>query len=365
MGCRQSSLAFVMLLALLVTAGGAGGCAVPRSRLGALPFHGIFTLYSTTDASDLGRHRHGRWPRMFQTDERERGIIYTKRAGFLDVAHLRITIDWTRYYVLQVRDAMNAGDAQLTLPGMNNARLHVALHYPQTWDQQTPEARAALVQEVSIRTGQRLAYLMLTWHEAISWFGNRTVFFVDERPSAFTYDDTMSHVIGIRVAARALADESRSFDDAVTLALSDELWALGAVSPRQTDEAVRAVQGHWWANGRPLKRHYDVGLTSDVVYPWLARDISFASDRKPEPFHLPRLDDVYGQDWSGFYSAEIEPRISTASRMRQSVAGHPERFSHDEAMPQLMDVIRSEMDSQFGAEVNEPWPAGMTESAKR
>src|SRR5687768_2411742 len=88
----------VAQLVVLSSLVGFGGCnGAPRGRLGALPYPGMTTLYATADPENLGRHRYGGLPRLFERDEASRGIIYTARGGFLDVAHVRITVDRVRY----------------------------------------------------------------------------------------------------------------------------------------------------------------------------------------------------------------------------------------------------------------------------
>ena len=355
---RSSHLIGLLTLGLLVNAFCAG-CAsrdLPRSRIGALPFPGMFTLYGTADPERLGRHRYGHTPRLLRADEKERGILYTTRAGFLDVAHVRLTIDWTRYYTRHVRRAVKAGETELALAGTNDARFLITLRYPPDWATLPDAERHALTEELAVRSGQHLAYLSMAWHEAITWFGHRSVFFIDESPSSFTYDDTMSHVVGVRVAARAIRDTTRKFDDAVTVALAAELRDLGAVRPAQTDEAVRAVERLWWADGKPLKRQYTIGLQEMVVYPWLVRGPSFQPAAAPEPFHLPGLGAIGGRDFSGFCSVEIEPRILETNRMRDVLPGRPAKFRQRTDVPALLAVIASQMRDRFGPDVNEPWP---------
>ena len=255
-GARADVIARIVspLLALLLLGGCSGSGATPRHRIGALPFPGTFTLYRAADPNDLGPHRYARTPRFFQPDERESGIIYTTRAGFLDVAHLRLTIDWTHYYARRVRAAIDARFERFALPALDGETFHVTLNYPDDWHDLDDAQRSALADELALRCGQRLAYQMMTWHELITWFGHRRVLLIDESPSAFTYDDGMSHAIGLRVAERALrgspdrgngavADGSRApidwrnGDAAVTAALRAELADLGAVSQAQTDRA--------------------------------------------------------------------------------------------------------------------------------
>src|SRR5436190_23969737 len=103
--------------------GSLGGCAssaaadAPRDRLGCLPFPGPMTLYTVADPARLGHHRSGRWPKPFADDEKERGILYTTRAGFLDLAHVRIAIDWTHYSTVAAREAVTAGRADFDVAG--------------------------------------------------------------------------------------------------------------------------------------------------------------------------------------------------------------------------------------------------------
>lgn len=343
---------------------GTGGCSgAPRSRLGALPFPGRTTLYKTADPQNLGRHRYGSFPRLFRTDEMSRGIVYTTRAGFLDLAHVRITIDQARYCSRAFHRAMDKGEHRFKLPGPNRSAWHVAISEPAGWAELSAPERAALHREASIGAGQRLAYLMLTWHELITWFGYRNFFVVDERRSAFLHDDVMSHVVGLRVADRAMralpaGADPFGDDDAFTAALAAELADLGAVPPACTDEAARAVENVWWSGTEPLKRQPDVGLATGVVKPWLVPGVACApSPLEPEAFALPRMDDVLGHDLSGFLTVEVDPRIFEAGRIRTHLPARPARFSAERDIPALLEVVRAQMHSESNPAVDEPWPA--------
>jgi len=347
------------LVLLGVAALGSGGCSTseevpPRDRIGAMPFPGLFTLHHTIDPDDLGRHRYRRWPRWFQVDERERGILYTTRAGFLDLAHVRLAIDWARYSIREIHRAVDAGKSQVSFAGPDGSVFHVSLHYPPDWSTIPEDERQQVIDELSLRTGQQISYLMQTWHEIITWFGYSTVFFVSESMSSFSYEDTMSHIVGLRVVERAMANRELSYDDAVTAALDAEMKELGVVTSAQADEAALAVEGVWWKSGRPLKRHLDIGLEEHVVYPWLVPGLPFGGDHEPEPFHLPRLDNIRGRDLTGFYTVEIEPNIWQTGAMRRHLPDHPKRFRQDRDIPILLQVVRSQMQTYFGAAVSEP-----------
>lgn len=330
--------------------------ALPRDRRGCLPFPGLFTLYARADAARLGVHRYGERLSYADPDETDRGILYTTKAGFLDLAHLRMTIDWTRFCVDKVRQAIDRQQTDVAMNGSNGSMFHARLRYPADWADLPPIDRERLTFELALRSGARLAYLMLVWHETASWYGDHTFVF-DESPSAFTWDDGMSHVIGVRVAETALRDRARPFDEAVTLYLDAQLQALGVVGPEQTQQAVNAVEGVWWASGRPLKRQLDTGLDSGVVYPWLVSNLSFAGDATPQPFAVPTVGTVIGRDLSGFCSVRIEPRIAAAEPMRQMLRRRPAWFDTDYDLPIILTAMRTQMNAEFGPLVDEPRPS--------
>ena len=142
------------------------------------------------------------------------------------------------------------------------------------------------------------------------------------------------------------------------MALAAELHRLGAVSPRQTAAALRAVEGIWWANGTPIKRQIDVGLDDGSVRPWLVPDLPFAdADIEPRPVALPGLGTVDGRDISEFCTVLIDPRIPEAARMRRNLPGRPEMFCPERDLPVLLRVARDEMRQRFAADVDQPWPA--------
>ena len=351
---RAATLAMIVLLMWVAGGCSAGAAAAkggPRDRIGALPFPGAFTLYRPANPDDLGEHRYELSPRWFHRDESS-GILYTTRAGFLDLAHVRITVDTVRFCTRQVRAAIAARRDVVTLPTIEGSTFIVTLHDPA--DLRDDD----VADELAIRTGQRLGYLMMTWHEMITWFGYRTILFIDESPSAFTYDDTMSHVVGLRVAGRALRDRSgRSFDESATVALREELADLGAVSPSETERAARAVEGLWWSHGKPLKRHLEIGLGDDTVRAWLIPTLQPMHDAQAQPFRLPSLGDIAGHDYRGFYSVQIDPGIRMSQRMRRELPTHPALIDVDRDYPVLLEIVRNQMQHRLSPDVDQPWPA--------
>ncbi len=361
MSRRSSLLTLTLVLCTLSCPGCIFGTGKPRDRIGALPFPGPFTLYTTADPNHLGRHRYetlGRIP-LLQTDEKERGIIYSRKAGFIDVAHIRESVDWSRYFSRELRKAIKSNRSDLNIAGKNGAHFLITLKYPDGWASLPRDERGALTDELAIRGGQQLAYLTMTWHELITWFGWRKIFLIDEQPSAFTYDDSMSHMIGIRVADRALRDKRRSWDDAVTVALRDVMKEIQACSPVQTDLAVDAVDGLWWKDGQPLKRQFAPPPGDEVsLTPWLVENLPFAhGDAPAEPFTVPSLRDVMGRDCANFFKKiYIEPNIAEADEMKRCIACRMPYFSVDTDLPALLATAQEQITERFGTMVNVPWP---------
>src|SRR5690606_25930843 len=80
----------------------------PRHRMGSLPFPGLLTNYKAADPERLGRHQyvHIRFEHGDLGPENG-GIVYTCRAGFLDLVHLRATVDWTWYSWKRLHEAID------------------------------------------------------------------------------------------------------------------------------------------------------------------------------------------------------------------------------------------------------------------
>jgi hypothetical protein len=361
---------FFALLAAFRCCGCSAAGDMPRDRLGALPFPGHFTLYATADPAHLGTHRYERVPRAFGEDEKEHGIIYTTRAGFIDLAHVRIAIDWTRHCTRMAHEALASGRTSLAVPGPDHGVFHVTLNYPTEWADLPADERARVLDATSHRIGQRVAYLILTWHEVATWFGYRSFFF-DESRSAFTYDDTVATLLGMRVAERAMAemkgDGDREFDAAATAALDAELRRLGPVTPAQTDQAVRAVAGLWWSAEGPLKRQTDVWPGEvEVVHPWLVPNLPFADGAgEAETFALPCERGPVDARTAVAVRISIEPRIGEAAAMRALLPGQPKWFSEDRDVLTLLNVMRGQMRERYGADFGRPGPeAAVAHSAR-
>ncbi|MDH3584292.1 MAG: DUF4056 domain-containing protein, partial [Phycisphaerae bacterium] len=134
----------------------------PRARLGGTPYMGYYTLFAMADPDRLGQHSYqGVWT----PGETSRGTLYTARAGFIDVAHMRKSIDWTAFHYVRIRTAIDEGWPCIKLPSKEPSVYFLNFKYPAFWDEMGAEERASLAHELAIRLAVELSHVQLTWHE--------------------------------------------------------------------------------------------------------------------------------------------------------------------------------------------------------
>jgi hypothetical protein len=327
----------------------AGGVAfgefdvLPRARVGCLPFPGAFTLYSAATVEGLGEHSYGDG-----NAEMSRGIVYTVRGGFLDVAHIRNTADMTAYIHARVSHAVRAGWGCVRFRGQEPCVYTVELEYPASWAGLGVRERAEVEEAYALALSQRLAVQVMTWHEILTWYGYKSTGLVSEEGSAFTYEDGPSHVVGALIAGEALraARNGGEFDAQVTALLAQTLEELGAVGREGLSEAVAAVEGDWWESGKALRRHVATGLDGPVTA-WLAPGLSFDDGSGPAVWVLPDLGDVMGHDCTGLAAVWIDPKVFEKGKVLRRLAETGDLVCPDRDFPVLIADIRSEVGEAF------------------
>lgn len=240
-----------------------------------MPFTGLFTLHAQADPAKLGQHHYESWwKRDFGAIEVDRGIIYTCRAGFIDLSHVREYMDWARYIHDRSLERLLADPGTPPAPAefeWSDSSFSLRVQpLPLTLG----DRRGLAARRAAVTIAERGTVIMGTWHEIATWHGQKTVPGISEKRSAFTWDDTTSHVVAAHVAARALHSGERDWNIAATRALNEELDAIGATPPSCETEAVERTEGLWWAEGSPIRRDLDTGLETGEKTPWLAPDLS-------------------------------------------------------------------------------------------
>jgi hypothetical protein len=342
----------VMFVAAAVSMAGCAGVGdQPRMRLGSMPFPGLFTLYAQADAADLGVHRaESWWERTNARPEVDRGILYTRDAGFLDLSHVREYVDWGRWlHGRAVAGVMRTAGANEE-GRWSDSGFRVEVSAPAWIEGLTPEARANAAHAAAVAFAARATVLMGTWHEVATWHGQNTVPGVSEKRSAFTWDDMTSHVVAARVAAAALTAKERNWNLAVTRALREELSRLGVVGPACESEAVAATEGVWWADGEPLRRDLDTGLFGGVKQAWVVPGLACTGEAQDAGLVLPEIE----ARWAGaFRLVMTPPRWLGRAAMADASWGGGE-IDLERALPGMLEVVQREVLAEHGAMGDRP-----------
>ncbi len=324
--------------------------ANPRPRLGRYPTATVGGA-NFQDPEELGEHRYtSLW------GERN-GIVYTCRGGHIDIAHVRKAADAAAYVADQSVRAIEDGERGFSLHLSSPADFVVALEYPGDWGLRSAEEQSRVAREVAIPLGGYVSYVESTWHEMITWFGYRNLVFYPEFPSAFSWEDGFSNLLGARLGMVALRDMGDEFDEAMTRALARELEFLGVQSKETAREASERVRGQWYS-GEFLflvdvrKRNLDTGFDDGYVTPWLVPGVPSCEGAEAQHYARPRLEDLGA---SGFrVRLEIEPKAAeekdVLERVERRSGREVRRIDPEVHFPLIMELIREDAIQRYGAE---------------
>ncbi|MFG1174532.1 DUF4056 domain-containing protein [Erwiniaceae bacterium CAU 1747] len=228
------------------------------------------------------------------------GLVYTHRAGFIDLAHLRDSADNTLWLFSHIWPRMGLAttlklDDEL---GQREIRLFAF----------TPPADASERYRLAVYLAAHLAFELAAWHEVAQWYGFESVPGYSEGVSAFSPEDLYSNLLGTRVAIDLLnAGDGASlprYQQAMSGMIPQALAQLQAESPAGTRFRFDMLDRLWW-NSRcrlPDKfllryRNYDV---SERRWPSRAAEgVSALWLTLPDRFH--------GQALAAFGRLEILP----------------------------------------------------------
>ncbi len=295
------------------------------------------------DVTDLGPH--GYW----YTWTEKNGIVYTCRGGHVDVAHVRKAADWTGYLAALTLNHLEKDQTQFTFKLREPSRYHVTLALPCDWHQLSPAARQTAARAFAIELGQYLAFTAMTWHEILTWFGYRPKGYETDFPSAFSWEDTYSNLLGTRVAAEALRDRGRDFSEAVTAALTEEIQAL---DPQPGDQARRLTQqlrGSWFCKKHLIitdirKRNLDLGYGDGLVSPTLIAGVPACEGVPARLLPVPAVAALAEHGFS--VDVQIEPREWERDRIWAIIDAEGDRRARrldpETDFPPLMAYIADE-----------------------
>ena len=257
------------------------------------------------DAASLGPHSY-----RFIWSERN-GIIYTCRAGHIDIAHVRKAADCTGYLAAVALEHIERGETRFLCKLIEPSVYFISLTFPPNWDDLDDTERERIARCVSRELAQYLAFTSLTWHEIITWFGYRPRPYKSEFPSAFSWEDTYSNLLGVHIAAAALEDEHFAFSEAVTMVLEKRIDELGGQPAEVARQAAEAMKGKWYSkhlfSTNIWMRCFDVGLDDGYVTPCLVPSLAVCEGAQPLPLAVPVLDNLAKYGFSA--RVEIEAKV--------------------------------------------------------
>jgi hypothetical protein len=323
----------------------------PKFRIGSYASSTLSTHF--LDPDNLGPHAY-----TFNLSERN-GIVYTCKAGHIDTYHVRDVADRTGTFAAKIYKHLKQADRRFSFRLREGSRCHVEMSYPRIWDNLARPNREFLAYHISIPLGQYFAYTAATWHEILTWFGYKCTGIFPEFPSAFSWEDAFSNVLGSHIGAQALRDKEHTFSEAVTLLLDEELERLEARPAEVGKHAAEAVEGVWYSGALPFlvdikKRNFDIGLDDGFVTPCVVPSVRECECIRAQAYPIPKLDilDTYGFSMR----FEIQPTEWEAHKILSIV--YPDKERREKRLQPalhfatIMQHIRKEAETMYGPDVD-------------
>ncbi len=229
-----------------------------------VPFYQIGNVLTL---ETLGHHQYndsafGALKNLLGISKERNGLIYTRRGGFIDIAHVRDTADNTLYLFSRIYPQLGQEGRIFFSNELGLRRIQL--------NRFTPPADPARRFELAAWLAAHLAWQLAQWHEIAQWYGFESVPGFPEEISAFSPEDLYSNLLGARLAARVIlqgeAGSLKAYNQAMDKALHAALNNLEAVDKKETEQRFRDVDGEWWDSQRRvpekflvLNRNYDVG----------------------------------------------------------------------------------------------------------
>ena len=324
----------------------------PRGRTGFRPCSKIGTHF--LDPEHLGPHGY-----RFTWSEKN-GIVYTRRSGYLDIAHVRGAIDRTAFLATKILHELEKDETEFSFKLVEPSLYFVQLVPPEDWEDRSQHEKEIIMHDISIRLGQYFAYTACIWHEILTWFGYKSVGIYPEFHSAFSCEDTFSDVFGSHVGVLALQDPEHAFDQAATLALDRELKKLDAQTGHTAKRAAKISRGQWFSGGLLFvdtkRRNFDTGLNDGFVTPWIVPSVSECRAIEAQPCPVPNIDFLSKHGFSMKF--EIEPREWEKGKILRIVYPNAKerrkRFEPILHFPLIMDYIKKDAARRFGHNIGSP-----------
>jgi hypothetical protein len=317
----------------------------PRVRYGTYPIDIVGTPFL---GKNLGTHGY-----HFTLAEKD-GVAYTCRGGHIDIIHVRIAADWTAYLAAETYRHLMNNDAGFSYKlAVDRSHSYVQFHYPAYWKSLPKQRRSEIARELALALGPYLTFTMTSWHEMITWFGFKCTGLPTEFPSAFSWEDSYSNVVGTVVGVQALQDSKHSYNQAVAIAIDKEMQKLGIQPAGVARQASASVRGDWYTGQVVLfvdikMRNFDIGLGDGYLTPTLVPGVAACPNAQPLSYPVPRLDALARHGFS--LSLEIEPHEWERDKPLRIVYGNQPgtRIKPERDFAPIMDHICQKAAAKWG-----------------
>jgi len=321
-------------------------------RLASVATATLGTIFQNPE--DLGKHGY------IHNWSEKTGIIFTCKAGHIDLGHLRKAADWTAYLAAKTLRQIKQKKTYFVFKLYEPTLYHVYISYPPDWSSLPPDYKDRIAHEVAVLIGQYCTYIATTWHEVLTWYGYRSTLVISEFQSAFSWEDPFSNLLGIHLAAKALRDPDHSFCDAMTTLLAQELRQLDAQPAHIAQKAAQAVEDYWYTYDLIFldmkKRNFDIGIDDGYLTPWII-PIGPCSYAHPKPYPVPTLKSLHQFGFTA--RLEIQPREIQAGRILSIVYPNPKnrknRLEPTRHLPIIMADIKKRAVKKYGPDVDNPY----------
>jgi hypothetical protein len=314
------------------------------SRLGIRPVPSILTKY--LDLENLGKHHY--LPHISEKN----GLVYTEKAGFIDICHLRWCADVTAYLSAKFYENLEQGKQEFSFKLEEPSIYHIKINYPENWKNLDESEKRNIMYQNSIEFGKYMSYTSSTWHEILTWYGYKSWGIFYEFPSAFSWEDTVSNLLGVHIGAKALKDENLDYQESVTFNLEQELRKLKVQSKEQAKKKLSDLKD--WYNISLLtlsnikKRNFDIGLDDGYITPIIYQGV------KAEPLKDYPVPNIYYLEERGLeVEVIIEPKEWEKSKILD-IIGKEKYIKPAEDFPKIMKEIKKGAIRIYGQDVDKP-----------
>lgn len=233
----------------------------------------LYRIDNIVEANQIGEHHYNdsffaAAIALMGLSNEKLGLLYTEHGGFIDIAHVRDTADYTLYLFSQIYPRLGTGWTLTLSDELASRQIEFTPFIPP----ESAEQRYTL----SAYLAAKLAFQLAVWHEIAQWYGYQSVPGFSEGISAFSPEDLYSNLLGARLSLTLIlqgrAQSLPMFTQSMEQILPTALYQLGAYNKQQTQHQFNRVDGLWWNSARRvpekflvLTRDYNI---SDNRYPW-------------------------------------------------------------------------------------------------